>query len=145
LTNDSGSGISAATLGNVGGTQDTQLLVTHLPAHTHTVEGTTGNTLTDHTHTFAAGVSGSASVAIPEAGGNAAISANTFLQEATGSLAPNTFTLPVTLSGLVVSGTTSGMNVNHQHPFATTTDPTGSNSPHNNVQPSIVKNFIIKY
>ncbi len=106
---------SGTTLGGTGGTQTHVLSSGELPAHTHTVSGTTGNESQDHTHHY-----GSAAV------GN------------TGPTAGNLITTGTT-------NTTDANNRSHTHSFSTTTDNAGSSDAVGLIQPTIIINKIIKY
>jgi microcystin-dependent protein len=85
------------------------------PLPAHTHTGTTGNDSPDHTHTVASAAQNGVTYA---SSGGAGVGA----QNST--------------------PTTSGASTRHQHPF--TTDSAGSGGAHNNVQPSIVCNYILR-
>jgi len=118
------SGVDGTTIGASGGAQSHTLTAAQMPSHTHTGSGTTSTTNTDHTHS-----SGNGQPIATHVGGY--------------STAPSGVGA-ATVSGIV--GTTGGMNSNaaHSHTFSFTTSAAGSTSAHNNVQPVIVTNYIIR-
>jgi microcystin-dependent protein len=115
LTDQSG-GLDGDTLGDTGGAETHTLVQDELAGHTHT--GTTGTESATHTHTE--------NTAIVSATSNAQSGANFAAVTA------------VTNSGL----NTGNQSANHTHTF--TSAGTGSDDPHNNVQPTIILNYIIK-
>lgn len=99
-------------LGDAGGLETNTLLITHMPAHTHT--GST-NTTGGHTHNVTAVEDSTADAAADGTGDNEAGNQMTFATSSSGS---------------------------HSHTLAI--DSNGGSSPHDNVQPTIVQNYIIK-
>lgn len=113
LTNQSG-GLNGDVLGDTGGTETHTLTTAQMPAHTHTVSGTT-NTTGAHTHTF----TGKNSVGVT--------------QQATS----NNFTGP----DQTITTSSAGA---HSHTVSGTAASQGGGGAHNNVQPTIIFNTIIK-
>jgi microcystin-dependent protein len=133
-------------LGETSGAKTVTLDATQIPAHNHT-----GTTSSDgaHTHTF----SGTTST-----NGNHNHTQRFTLNGAAGSnmgamAQSGSAQVPGTVSQQVVtdagnhehtySGTTSGASTNHTHTF-TTANNTGGGQAHNNLQPYIVLNYMIK-
>lgn len=119
-----GAGLTDRTLGAAGGAETHQLSQSELPQHSHTGSGNTGTTNTDHTHST--GIGQGFATHVP---GTATTQG--------GSGAP-------TVTNVVT--TTAGMNSNasHSHSFSFTTSNAGSDGSHNNMQPWIAVNYIIK-
>jgi microcystin-dependent protein len=116
-----GSGITGTTLGVAGGTETHTLTTAQSPAHTH--GGSTGTVSADHGHTTQITYSTLA------AGGFYA------LVYSGGGWNAN----PLGTQG----HPSGGIDTNHTHAF-TTDGGTGSGTAHNNTQPTIVLNYIIK-
>lgn len=110
-----GSGFNAQVLGLGGGEQTHTLSAGELAQHTHS--GTTGDDNQNHTHTQ---------------DGFDNVSAN--INSITGQ--PASY---VSLNNKATSGASNA----HQHPFTTDTGSGVNGSPHNNIQPSTVRNRII--
>jgi microcystin-dependent protein len=113
--------ISSTTLGAVGGEQQHTLTGTEMPSHTHTTGGNSGSQNANHTHTTTINTVG----AVNLAGGGAA----TVLVGSSGT--------PVAFGSSIEAG-------QHQHDMTSTTSSTGSSGGHNNVQPTMVANFILR-
>ena len=128
-----------------------------MAAHTHS--GTTGNQSADHTHTFGTGgISANHTHSGPSHnhsytavqtryfGGRAGGTTATYQANepaASGTAFAGTGQTGTVSSDHSHSGTTAGMSVSHTHGF-TTDSGTGSGTAHNNLQPYIVVNYIIK-
>jgi len=111
-----GTGLTTRTVGTQNIGGETQLLTTaQIPAHTHS--GTTGNDSPDHIHSFTA-----------YAGNLGNQGGLTRLSDIGGASTVNT----------------GGASARHTHGF-TTDNGTGGGTSHNNMQPSIVFNKVIKY
>jgi microcystin-dependent protein len=116
LTNQTG-GLDGDTLGATGGTETHTLTTAQLAAHTHTWSGTTSSN-GSHTHTY---YRWSAAIQNAVAATDAA--------------------------RYIVQGenpTATDSQGAHTHTYSGTTSSTGSTSAHNNVQPTIILNYIIK-
>lgn len=118
-----GSGITGTTLGAVGGAQTVTLTTTEMPTHTHSVtDPGHAHTETGHTHNLLDVSSGGGS-------GN-------FISP-TGTVATS-----YTAKGSMVQSTTITINSNTT---GITNQNAGSGGAHNNMQPSLVCNYIIRY
>lgn len=125
-----GSGITGTTLGAAGGVQTHPLITAELASHTHTMgnhthTGTTGTESANHTHQQTA---------------EAAPGAGPLSTQRTTGTNPSTTTQSVTLT----------QSANHTHSFTSagpntnTSDGTGSGTAHQNTQPTMMLNKIIK-
>lgn len=117
-----GSGVDGLTLGASGGTQTHVLTVPQMPSHSH--GGVTGNTNIDHSHTTL--ISYSALAGGPF---------GAFVTVGAGGVSQ--------ASVVGTQGVTSGgmsANANHTHPISGE----GGGGAHQNTQPSIVCNYILK-
>jgi microcystin-dependent protein len=139
-----GSGIAGTTLGAAGGAETVTLGTGQIPAHTHSVSGTTdvegqahshnysGTTAgqsADHTHTFASPLVGGAGTF---AGGGSNF----------GGTAGTGGTSNDHTHGY--SGTTAAENQNHTHTFSATSSSVGSGGAHQNMPPTRICNFIMR-
>lgn len=115
-----GAGLSARTVGQSLGEENHLLIVGEIPGHTHNVSGNTGGFSADHTHNYAH----DPDITFAAGGNGPAVSAGILTNNAT----------------------TTGQSGNHSHAFSATTDNgTPGGGVHNNMQPSIVFNKVIKY
>lgn len=110
-----GSGVNGATLGASGGSESHTLSSAQIPSHTHT--GST-NTIADHTHGGIVTGTGSVTNITNTAGGSA------------------------TAGSVNTSGSTAAGG-SHTHTVTVNAN-TGGDGAHNNTQPTIVLNYIIK-
>lgn len=145
LTNQS-DGLNGDTLGATGGTETHTLTTAQLAAHTHAASGTTSNESATHTHAVSGttagqsashqhnftGQSGSAQVQSGAGSTVAAFGTSTQITDVAGNDHTHTY-----------SSTSGGQSVNHTHTFSITSGSAGSDSAHNNVQPTIIFNKII--
>ena len=153
-----GNGIGTfGTLGATGGYEAITLDATMIPAHTHS--GTTGNQSADHSHSGTTGtVSADHSHTSGEVGtrpgaNQGAGSYGSFYMSGRwnnygGSSGADSYGYgTMYTSGISANHThgftTGGVSANHTHSF-TTGNGTGGGLPHNNLQPYIVVNYIIK-
>lgn len=138
--------VTGTVLGSVGGAQTHTLTVAELAAHSHTATTSASTTTTGaHSHSgTTSGTSGASHdhtyqgrVGTTDAGGGGAVGGLWYGSEAKTS---SNAAIPHTHD--VVIGTSGG----HSHTISasTTVNSAGSGDAHNNVQPTIVENWIIK-
>jgi microcystin-dependent protein len=134
-----GSGTLGNTVGSVGGTETETLVEANLPAHTHTVSGTSGAG-SAHTHGVTdPGHAHTQRVAQNNSGGAFCVYQfedcdNTIAYHGdNGSTQSNT------------TGVTVGSESSHTHSFSAISSSVGSGTAVNNLQPSLVVNCIIKH
>lgn len=124
ISDGTGSGLTARTVGQQVGVETVALAVNAVPSHTHGHSGTTGNISADHTHNPIV------QLIVPTYMG-----ANF-----------RTTTLPTPFGGFNDNITYGGISSNHTHTLSGTTDSgTGGSGAHYNVQPSTIVTYIIKY
>jgi microcystin-dependent protein len=138
-----------STLGATGGAETVTLAATQIPAHTHS--GTTGDQSVNHTHGFsgttstAGNHSHSASVGVSGADDNNHTGNGDMVADSDAGYRTQRG-VSVSAAGdhtHTFSGTTSGVSTGHTHNF-TTDNGTGGGQAHNNLQPYIVLNYMIK-
>jgi microcystin-dependent protein len=116
--------LDAQTLGTVGGAVGNALITAQVPAHTHS--GTTGAMSANASHTHGITVANGSRVVTATGGGASNFAGGSFQD--------------VTLASQLTINST---NTDHTHAFTTDTG-TGGGTAHNNAQPTIVMNIIIK-
>jgi microcystin-dependent protein len=165
-TAPTGNGRTAKALAGTGGDETVALTTANMAAHTHS--GTTGNQSADHTHsgtTSGGSTSHTHSVTVTGIGGHThdftAVQDRTLVLRDTGSTGTYQANIPASeattfggshghtastgnaSSDHTHTVTTGGVSANHTHNF-TTDNGTGTATAHNNLQPYIVVNYIIK-
>ncbi len=127
-------------LGEAGGEKAVTLTSAQMPSHAHS--GTTGTVSSDHSHGITVNSGGSHSH------GFTAVLSNFSGTRTSGTVTTNFPQTPSSTGVTVSAGSHShtassgGISANHTHGF--TTSSTGSGEAHNNLQPYIVVNYIIK-
>lgn len=124
-----GSGVDGATLGAVGGAQNHTLTTAQMPSHTHTQNAHT-HVQTAHYHTVS-----SVAVASGDHFHN-----NTSTNKYIATIDEDEWTGSV-FSTIAATDTTSALNQTE----TATNQNTGGDGAHNNMQPSIIMNYLIKY
>lgn len=120
-----GSGITGTTLGATGGAETHTLTEAQMPSHTH-IQNAHNHTQNPHGHTI---VNPSTGTQIMYMGNGATGFADQWGQGSQGGLA----------AGTPIQATTATNQAN-----TATNNPTGGGAAHNNTQPTIVLNYIIK-
>jgi microcystin-dependent protein len=133
-------------LGETGGAKTHTISATELPSHTHS--GTTNGQSNDHSHGFSATTSTGGAHTHDIYGSNGG-SAGVSISVTSNTNNDRSWYLAGGLAGSAgshnhtVSGNTGGTSSNHTHSF-TTDGGTGSGAAHNNLQPYVVLNYMIK-
>lgn len=129
-----GSGLTARALGASGGNETHTLSTAETPSHTHSFSATSSGQSQSHTHDM------THSHNIGNQSGNSGSNAQS--DWIAKGIVSNAFGVATTLSQ---SATTTGAaSVDHTHTVSGTTGSAGSGGSHNNMQPFLVVNFIIK-
>lgn len=137
-----GPGLSARALGDVGGEEDHTLVIAEMPSHTH--PGTTDNAgdhvhnVNDPGHSHANNTNNTTQGLVIKDGSGTPGSIDTTPTEINCVTSPVALTITSTITGITLSS--AG---NHNHTFVT--NAVGGGQPHNNMQPYLVVNYIIKY
>ena len=129
-----GSGLNASTLGAVGGTETHTLTTAQMPAHTH------ANTLSDPGHVH------SNTLSDPGHAHNTNSNYYNVSAQGSGTATPYNGGGQMVSGGAVIANTT-GVTINNASKVTgvtITNASQGSGSAHNNVQPTLVLNYIIK-
>lgn len=133
-------GVSASGLGNAGGEQSHTLIIGEIPAHNHAVTDNGHShtvsdpghvhSITDTTHSHNIGVTLEPAFGTGGTGGAVSTGSTTTSANLTGITGTNSATIGITGTNGAVTGVT--------------TQNTGGSTFHNNVQPTLILNFIIK-
>lgn len=126
-----GSGLTNRTLAATVGVETHPLVTSELPSHTHGVNITSGFVSADHAHSVVSGATAT-TTGFSAAGGSGTVR-NVWDGAQTHSHGPGTLA-------------TGGINTNHTHAVVGTSDPTGGSpvTAHQNMQPSVALNYLIK-
>jgi microcystin-dependent protein len=140
LTSTVTGGISAATLGNTGGVQDHTLATTQLPAHGHGVtDGTHSHGINDGGH--AHGYSDPGHTHTTNASSQVDANQNWTAQGINGlgvsTISSSGVGITILSSGSNISAQSAGSNISVQN--------TGGGGAHNNIQPTLIVGWIIKF
>lgn len=145
LCSGQGSGLTNRQMSSTGGDENVTLTTNHLPSHNHA--GTTVASGT-HNHTGTTDTNGSHNHNV----GNTVQKTG---QNTPGSLDSSSGGGGSEIDTINTGTTTTNLAGNHTHTFTTnnsgehnhtfTTDNTGNNQSHNNMQPFLVMNYIIRY
>lgn len=130
-----GSGLSNRILSDVGGEETHSLTVDEMPSHNHTASSSTEG---DHTHTINdPGHSHTVINQVQKTGANTPAALDS---------SPNEID-NVSLASSGTGNATTGITINTTgaHSHTITVNNTGNNQSHNNMQPFIVINYIIRY
>lgn len=133
-------------LGETGGEKSVTLTANQIPSHTHS--GTTGNQSQNHTHSFSGSTSTNGNhqhtvYAYKDKDDLNFTGNNNRLQGSDALTAYDQLTSANGDHSHTYSGTTAGVSQDHTHSF-TTDGGTGGGQSHNNLQPYVVLNYMIK-
>lgn len=133
-------------LGESGGAKTVTLTTTNMPSHTHGLTAiTVGNQSANHTHTFSDTSSSDAHTHTIGADQDVPSgSANYSVHRGSGSGGFQSNASTSDSHSHTVSGTTGNQSANHNHALTGNVDSAGSDGSHNNLQPYLVLNFVIK-
>ena len=128
-------------LGESGGAKTVALVTSNIPSHTHS--GTTGTVSSDHSHAITINSVGSHAHTVTAIAARFEVSRNT---GTTATQSPNPAGLQGTSSSgaHTPTGSSGGISANHTHGFTTNGGSGTNGTAHNNLQPYIVVNYIIK-
>lgn len=110
-------GLNGDNLGDAGGSETHTLATGEMPEHTHDVSGLGTNTTGNHAHGVITSTQGGSGTDVRDLGGNNSINSSSVRTAAAGS---------------------------HSHAITGSLGTVGSGNAHNNVQPTIIMNWIIK-
>jgi microcystin-dependent protein len=128
-------------LGESGGAKTVPLAVANIPGHTHS--GTTGTVSSDHSHTITIAAVGSHTHTVT------AVNSRSSITRASGTVSflgpdPSTSITSSSSGAHTPTGSSGGISANHTHAFTTDNGSGTSGTAHQNLQPYIVVNYIIK-